>query len=542
MKRTIRSFLLFSTLALALGTRAEDALVIGETEQGATSPPSAPASELVGSQKALLIGIDQYRHFASLPNCVFDCQAIATELRDRYGFSEVVEIYNDQATREGILKTLRLTAAGMGEDDSLMIYFSGHGIYDDFLDEGYRVPVEGSSDVTTCIPSTEIQSYVKATRARHVWVVCDSCFSGSLFREKSAASPRDLLALDRYVREMIGRKSRLVLSAGGNEPVTANGYDGHSMFAYYFLRALRSTARGWTDSSQIFDQIKIDLTNNTEQTPQQGVIFGAGHDRGEFFLFEKGAAGADRTQAENPPMTSSNPESSTVVLPDSQPIEEPPAPSGAVVPVPDQGPTAMLPGEVPLELIQVGEAGIWMGRTEVTQNQWAAVASLPKVRKDLSMDPSRVKGGDHPVENVSLADCNEFCQRLFAHTGSFYRLPTEAEWMRACAGADPKGANVADLDYGQLTGIGGAPVADWHDSFAETAPVGSFPPNALGFLDMAGNVAEWCLSGDGPQRVYRGGSWGHSPKEAGCEAREAVTAKTRPSGFVGFRVVRETAP
>src|SRR5215469_2827947 len=76
-------------------------------------------------------------------------------------------------------------------------------------------------------------------------------------------------------------------------------------------------------------------------------------------------------------------------------------------------------------------SSFYMGKYEVTQAQWRAVAQLPKVGMDLNPDPSHFKGDDLPVESVSWDEAVEFCVRLSQATGKSYRLPTEAEWEYA---------------------------------------------------------------------------------------------------------------
>ena len=73
----------------------------------------------------------------------------------------------------------------------------------------------------------------------------------------------------------------------------------------------------------------------------------------------------------------------------------------------------------------------WLGQYQVTQAQWKAVAKLPQVNKELNPDPSRFKGDNRPVEQVSWEDAVEFCDRLSKHTKRQYRLPSEAEWEYA---------------------------------------------------------------------------------------------------------------
>jgi len=137
-----------------------------------------------------------------------------------------------------------------------------------------------------------------------------------------------------------------------------------------------------------------------------------------------------------------------------------------------------------------------MGRTPITQAQWRVVAGLPKLERELVRDPSRFKGDDRPVENVSWHDAVEFCRRLSQATGRAFSLPSEAQWEYACrAGTatpfafgetiSPEHANY-DGTYSYANG----PKGEYRQ---QTTPVGSFPANAWGLQDMNGNVWEWCL-------------------------------------------------
>lgn len=137
----------------------------------------------------------------------------------------------------------------------------------------------------------------------------------------------------------------------------------------------------------------------------------------------------------------------------------------------------------------------WMGKYPVTQEQWLAVASLPKLKVDLKPNPSYCKGKYLPVETISWMEAVEFCDRLSRHTGSTYRLPTEAEWEYACrAGTTspfhfgetltPALANYNSDKRTHSPHLGPRPY--------QTTTVGSFPPNAFGLYDMHGNVWEWC--------------------------------------------------
>jgi formylglycine-generating enzyme required for sulfatase activity len=193
---------------------------------------------------------------------------------------------------------------------------------------------------------------------------------------------------------------------------------------------------------------------------------------------------------------------------------------------------------------QVSVSSFYMGKYEVTQAEWRAVATgLPKVKIDLNLDPSYFKGNNLPVENVSWNEALEFCDRLSRATDKVYRLPTEAEWEYACR------AMTTGPYAGSLDSLG------WYASNSGnmTHPVGTKQPNGFGLYDMHGNVWEWCrdwYSKDYPQSpsedprgpttglypVLRGGSWHHGAVNCRSAARGWLTPAAH-SNNLGFRIV-----
>ena len=134
-----------------------------------------------------------------------------------------------------------------------------------------------------------------------------------------------------------------------------------------------------------------------------------------------------------------------------------------------------------------------MGKYQVTQAQWRAVAELPKIEDDLVPNPSYFKGDTCPVEQVSWYEAVEFCARLSKATGRNYRLPSEAEWEYAC-----RAGTTTPFSFGELIT---SDVANYDGNYIysqslkgeyreQTTPVGSFPPNAFGLYDMQGNLWE----------------------------------------------------
>ncbi|MFN7677325.1 MAG: SAV_2336 N-terminal domain-related protein [Cyanobacteriota bacterium] len=251
--------------------------------------------------------------------------------------------------------------------------------------------------------------------------------------------------------------------------------------------------------------------------------------------------------------------------------------------------------EKPQHLVRL--PGFFMGQTPITQAQWREVAGWKEREgerwgRELKANPSFFQWVDGkgdarlfkdeastdgcPVEQVSWEEAKEFCSRLSQRTGRTYTLPSEAQWEYACrAGTTTPFAFgetlTAELaNYNASESYASGPKGEWRK---QTTPVGMFPANAWGLLDMHGNVWEWCLDewhgsyegapedgrawrstrrkeGEGEEsqsakdkerrgsdnRLLRGGSWFHVPRDC----RSAVRIHNRPGiadSGVGFRVV-----
>jgi formylglycine-generating enzyme required for sulfatase activity len=212
--------------------------------------------------------------------------------------------------------------------------------------------------------------------------------------------------------------------------------------------------------------------------------------------------------------------------------------------------------EKPVHRVTVRD--FFMGKYPVTQAQWRAVAKLKQQQRKLDPDPSHFKGDDRPVEQVSWDDAVEFCDRLTAHTGKRYRLPSEAEWEYAC-----RAGTTTPFHFGETID---AAIANYNGTSTyakgkkgeyrqQTTPVGSFPGNAWGLFDCHGNVWEWCWDDwhenyqnapsngtawlndeDTEYKTGRGGSWIHDPVYCRSAYRFYYTRGTRYD-FCGFRVV-----
>jgi formylglycine-generating enzyme required for sulfatase activity/predicted Ser/Thr protein kinase len=196
---------------------------------------------------------------------------------------------------------------------------------------------------------------------------------------------------------------------------------------------------------------------------------------------------------------------------------------------------------------QVTVPAFYIGKNEITQAQYKAL---------MGVNPSEFNSDILPVENVTWNSAKEFCSRLSRLSHREYRLPSEAEWEYACragtktvfAFGNSLSSQLANFD-GRVP-YGNAPAGYFRN---QTAPVGTYSPNAFGLYDMHGNVWEWCedvyhknyigAPTDGTaweersgERVTRGGSWLSSGAGLRSALRDRMSVDDHFAAS-GFRVV-----
>ena len=216
------------------------------------------------------------------------------------------------------------------------------------------------------------------------------------------------------------------------------------------------------------------------------------------------------------------------------------------------------PDEGPVHRVTISEP-FAVGRYEVTFAQWDACHADGGCSHH--PDDQGWGRGNRPVVDVSWDDAQEYVRWLSGETGQDYRLLSESEWEYvARAGTTTRywWGNEIGRNRANCNGCG----SRW--DARQTAPVGSFSPNAFGLHDVHGNVEEWvqdcwsdgyagapidgsvwesefCLTG----RLIRSGSWLHLPKYLRAATRDRLLPTQRGqwhvAATVGLRVARTLA-
>jgi hypothetical protein len=216
-------------------SRREDALHI---DMGASAG-------IHGRNYALIVGINNYKAWPQLKTAVNDASQLASVLESRYGFAkrDITLLLDQKATKAAILDALMAITAAMGEQDNLLVYFAGHGIDYPLTYDGYWIPVAGQRKdaIWTWIAHSAVRNLISSgtVRGKNIIVVTDSCYGGRLSRGGQSGDLAQHALTPSKVLALATRKSRQIISSGSLEQVADWGEDGHSLFAYYLLRALK---------------------------------------------------------------------------------------------------------------------------------------------------------------------------------------------------------------------------------------------------------------------------------------------------------------
>jgi WD40 repeat protein len=278
---------------------------------------------LYNKQYAIVIGINHYKNLSlpRLTNAVNDARSVAKLLRKK-GFS-VIELYNENATKEKILDALKRVKQLAGNKDATLFYFAGHGdgvSGHNNVREGYILPYDFNSDLDnpnpdvmyydkSAISISSLVMYARDTKAKHIGIVLDSCFSGlamdSKYAKKSLSSSSKNLDSVEYdsktrsvrikptnatiasnnssnssntnannetlnlFKKLLSKKSINILTAGDDQPVSDGS--NHSPFTQALLKALSSnTQKGYVRFSTLAEYIRkyVESKTNNRQKPQ----------------------------------------------------------------------------------------------------------------------------------------------------------------------------------------------------------------------------------------------------------------------------------
>ncbi len=233
-----------------------------------------------GNYYAVIIGNDQYINpgWPDLKTPTYDASIVAKVLREKYGFKTKVL---KNATRSQILQVFSDYQKKLGAKDNLLIYYAGHGQIDQTNNNrGFWIPVDGEHDrEINWISNAIIADYLSSIQSKHILVIADSCYAGTLTRGAMESPKMSKEAM----KTMLKQKSRTALTSGDLQPVLDAGGGQNSVFAKAIidvLKANNSILAGQNLHSKVYENVTLKV----EQIPQYAPIRFAKHGGGNFLF------------------------------------------------------------------------------------------------------------------------------------------------------------------------------------------------------------------------------------------------------------------
>ncbi len=270
------------TLKLALEELAED-------DAGAKiKVRAAPLRAGSGRRLALLIGVQDYAEpIPDLVTPIGDVKAVGALLESKLGYETRVL---ENPTKAEIVAALQALVDELGEQDSAIVMYAGHGYVLESSGVGYWLAADARTDsAEQWISNTSISEVLNAIQSKNVMLIADSCYSGSLLSgEHEAGGVRGGVRVKLSREQLRDKRSVVILSSGGEEPVQDAGGDGHSVFARQLITVLEGM-RADGIGSELYEQIKSRVAELAPQVPQYGGVISAGHELGGDHLLELGS-------------------------------------------------------------------------------------------------------------------------------------------------------------------------------------------------------------------------------------------------------------
>jgi len=227
----------------------------------------------------IIIGIDDYSdsNLPDLNNPIKDAERLYETLISNYSFKgENLRLLRN-ATRGDLIKNLDEMSQIVTEDDNLLIFYAGHGWWDEESTNGYWLPSDAELHVkTNWFRNSALVDYLKEINSKHTLLITDACFGGSIFKTRSAFPNRE-----KAYEKLYDLPSRKAMTSG-----TLTEVPDRSSFTKYLIERLDANEQTYLSSEQLFSSFRIAVINNSDAIPQYGEISNVG-DQGGDFIFLK---------------------------------------------------------------------------------------------------------------------------------------------------------------------------------------------------------------------------------------------------------------
>jgi hypothetical protein len=269
----------------ARDNQTNESFVVRRDPAGDPVTATAPADG--GRYHALLIAVQEYDHRSvnRLDYPVGDAQQVERELTSRYTFEPQNVTTLKNPDRRTILDALDQMTEKLKPEDNLLIFYAGHGQWDEQRKQGYWLPRDAVRDRRAdWISNSDLRDAIRGIKARHILLISDACFAGGIFQAREAFGPASSA-----VAELDNLPSRTAMTSGSLTTVPDR-----SVFVEYLLRRLGENTEERLPALELFNKLRLPVINNSpaqkdgaRPTPRYGTIYEVGDEGGDFIFVRR---------------------------------------------------------------------------------------------------------------------------------------------------------------------------------------------------------------------------------------------------------------
>jgi len=251
-------------------------------EEPAINEETAEVS-VVGKYYGLLIGIEEYQDpkVNDLDKPIDDINNMYDLLTEKYTFDKENVKRLENPTREEMIVALDQLNNDITSNDNLLIFYAGHGYYNEQTKQGYWLPSDAqnieSKNTSRWFRNSTLVDYISSIPSKHTLLISDACFSGSIFKTRAAFDNASIAYFKIY-----RLKSRKAMTSGSLKTVSDN-----SVFLKYLMARLKDNLNKYTTSEELFSKFKIAVMNNSNNVPRYGEIQNSGDEGGDFLFIRR---------------------------------------------------------------------------------------------------------------------------------------------------------------------------------------------------------------------------------------------------------------
>jgi hypothetical protein len=271
-----KQMLIEDEMPLTLGANQIKVQVVGKSGKKKESELEIIYDISVANYFALVIAVQDYDdpNINDLDHPIRDAARFIDIIQSEYNFKKENVQFMKNPTKADIIGKLHSMRSQVGPEDNLLIYYAGHGLWDEEMQTGYWLPKNASRDnPVDWLPNTDLTNYLNVLKTKHTLLIADACFSGGIFKSRSAFN--NILAVEKLYK----LTSRKAITSGSLSEVPDK-----SVFIEYLIKRLDENNKKYLPAEQLYSSMKDAVMNNSGNVPQYGTIQNVGDEGGDFIF------------------------------------------------------------------------------------------------------------------------------------------------------------------------------------------------------------------------------------------------------------------